>query len=179
VRTGWPTLVADLAAQRYDVALSGISITPERRARGRFSVPYQTGGKTLVARCAERARFRTLARVDRRRVRVVVNPGGTNERYVREHLRHARILVQPDNRNVFDEILAGRADVMITDDVEADLQVLRHPQLCRTMPGTLNRSDKAIFMLDDAALEAAVDAWLANAIKQGLPTRALQDAMRP
>jgi cyclohexadienyl dehydratase len=179
MRTSWPTLLADLAAQRFDVVLSGISITPERRAHGRFSRPYQSGGKTLVARCADGARFRTLAQVDHRRVRVVVNPGGTNERYVREHLRRARILVHADNRSVFDEILAGRADVMITDDVEAELQALRHPQLCRTMPGTLNRSDKAVFMIDDAALESAVNAWLADAIARGLPARALQAAMRP
>lgn len=179
VRTSWPTLLADLAAQRFDVALSGISITPERRARGRFSLPYQSGGKTLVARCADRARFRTLAQVDRRQVRVVVNPGGTNERYVREHLHHARILVHADNRSVFDEILDGRADVMITDDVEADLQALREPRLCRTLQGTLNRSDKAVFMIDDAALEAAVNTWLAKAIAQGLPARALRAAMQP
>jgi cyclohexadienyl dehydratase len=177
VRTSWPSLLADLAADRYDVALSGISITPERSARGRFSMPYQSGGKTIVARCADRKRYETLAEVDRRKVRVVVNPGGTNERYAREHLRHAQVVVHGDNRTVFDEILAGRADVMITDDVEADLQALRHPELCRTYAGTLTRADKAAFMVDDAALQAAVNEWLQAAIAQGLPARELREAM--
>ena len=179
VRTSWPSLLADLAAQRFDVALGGISITPERRARGRFSLPYQSGGKTFLARCAERARYRTLAQVDRRKVRVIVNPGGTNERYVREHLRHARIIVHADNRTVFDEIVAGHADVMITDDVEAELHALRQPALCRTTPATLNRSDKAVLMVDDTALQAAVNAWLADAIARGVPARELRDAMNP
>jgi cyclohexadienyl dehydratase len=177
VRTSWPALLADLATDRYDVALSGISITPERSARGRFSVPYQSGGKTIVARCAERRRYETLADVDRRKVRVVVNPGGTNERYVREHLRRAQVVLHGDNRTVFDEILAGRADVMITDDVEADLQAWRHPELCRTLPGTLTKADKAAFMVDDPALASAVNEWLQAAIAQGVPARELREAM--
>jgi len=78
---------------------------------------------------------------------------------------------------VFDELLAGRADAMITDDVEADLQARRHPQLCRTFSGTLTHSDKAIFMASDAALEAAVDEWLQGAIAQGVPARLLQESM--
>jgi cyclohexadienyl dehydratase len=177
VRTSWPTLLADLAADRYDVAMSGITVTDERRQRGDFSVPYQAGGKTIVARCSERRRFDTLAEVDRRRVRVVVNPGGTNEIYVREHLHRAQVTVHPDNRTVFDEIVAGRADAMITDDVEADLQANRHAELCRTYPGTLTRSDKAIFMSRDAALKGAVDAWLSGAIAQGIPARLMKEAM--
>jgi len=177
VRTSWPTLLADLAADRYDVAISGITVTGERSRHGAFSVPYQAGGKTIVARCSERHRLDTLAEVDRRQVRVVVNPGGTNERYVRAHLHRAQVTVHPDNRTALDEIVAGRADAMITDDVEADLQAFRHPQLCRTYPGTLARSSKAIFMARDAALNSAVDAWLTGAIAQGLPARLMKQAM--
>jgi cyclohexadienyl dehydratase len=177
VRTSWPTLLADLAAERYDVAMSGITVTDERSQHGDFSVPYQAGGKTIVARCSERRRLDTLAEVDRRQVRVVVNPGGTNERYVREHLHRAQVTVHPDNRTVFEEIVAGRADAMITDDVEADLQAYRHGELCRTYPGTLTRSSKAIFMAHDAELKSAVDAWLIGAIAQGIPARLMKQAM--
>jgi cyclohexadienyl dehydratase len=177
VRTSWPTLLLDLAADRYDVAMSGISVTDERSRQGEFSLPYQAGGKTIVARCAERERFDTLAAVDRKAVRVVVNPGGTNEKYVREHLHRAQIEVHADNRTAFDEISAGRADAMITDDVEAELQAFRHPELCRTFPGTLTRSTKAVFMSRDPALKSAVDAWLQHEIAQGTPARLIKEAM--
>ncbi len=177
VRTSWPALLPDLAADRYDVAMSGISVTDERGRQGVFSLPYQAGGKTIVARCAERDRLDTLAEVDRRSVRVVVNPGGTNERYVRQHLHRAQVEVHPDNRTVFEEISAGRADAMITDDVEADLQAYRHPELCRTYAGTLTRASKAIFMPRDAALKDAVDTWLQEAIAQGTPARLIKEAM--
>ena len=44
VRTRWPTLLDDLRADRFDVALSGISGTAERAAVGLLSAPYQSGG---------------------------------------------------------------------------------------------------------------------------------------
>jgi cyclohexadienyl dehydratase len=179
VRTSWPRLLDDLRFGRFDVAISGIGSTAERAALGAFSGAYQTGGKTLLARCDERERFDTPVELDQPGVRVIVNPGGTNERYVREHIDRAQIIVHPDNRGVFAEIAADRADVMVTDDVEAELQALRWPgQLCRTYPGTLTQGDKRILMARDAAMQAVVEAWLQQQIAAGEPARLLAQAMR-
>jgi len=179
VRTSWPGLASDLRDGRFDVALSGIGYTEERAALGLYSAAYHEGGKTLIARCDDYERFDTPAELDRPNVRVIVNPGGTNERYVREHVHQAQILVHPDNRGVFAEIAAGRADVMVTDDIEAELQARRRPgQLCRTYPGTLTRGEKRILMARDPALQMIVDDWLARAIAAGEPAREIERAMQ-
>jgi cyclohexadienyl dehydratase len=81
VRTSWPTLMNDLSRRRFDLAASGISITPERRRLADFSTPYHFDGKTPIARRENAARFSSLAAIDQPGVRVIVNPGGT----VREH----------------------------------------------------------------------------------------------
>ncbi len=96
---------------------------------------------------------------------------------MRANLGRAQIRVHPDNRTVFDEIVTGRADAMVTDDVEAELQTRRHPQLCRTLPGTLTRSEKAVLMPRDAALKAAVDGWLQRQLDAGLPASVLHEAL--
>jgi cyclohexadienyl dehydratase len=173
VRTRWDTLIADLAADRFDLALGGVSVTPPRAAAGMFTAPYEQGGKTLIARCRDRARFASLAAVDRPSVRVVVNPGGTNQDFVREHIRHATVSVHPDNRTIFDDLLSGRADVMVTDDVEVELETRREPALCRTFPGVLTHSVKAILVARDAAWHARVNAALAAEIAAGHPKRLL------
>lgn len=168
VRTSWPGLMADLRARRFDLAMGGISVTGERRRAALFSRPYLTDGKVAIARCAERGRFIGLAAIDRPQVRVVVNPGGTNERFVRDRLRRAAIIVHPDNATIFDEIAGRRADVMITDASEARLQQRLHPGLCAIHPDRpFNLLEKAYLLPQDAAFKAAVDRWLGRAMADG------------
>ncbi len=57
VSTSWSTLMRDYQAGRFDVALGGVSITPERAKLAAFSVPYHRGGKTPIVRCGTEARF--------------------------------------------------------------------------------------------------------------------------
>jgi cyclohexadienyl dehydratase len=172
-------MLDDLGRGAFDVSMGGVSVTPARQAQGAFSVPYSSGGKTILARCTDSQKFRGgITSVDHPKVRVIVNPGGTNEQYVRSNVHHARIIVYPDNRAIFDEIAAGHADVMITDDVEAELQAHHHPGLCRAFPGTLTHTDKAILMPRDPNLVKAVNDWLAPAIAAGEPARMLKAHLR-
>ena len=40
VATSWPTMTADLLADKFDVAMGGVSDSPEREAKGALSHPY-------------------------------------------------------------------------------------------------------------------------------------------
>ena len=167
-RTSWSTLDGTdprppvlFGAGRFDLLAGGVSITLDRQKIGFFSIPTDIDGKAAIARCADVDRFGSLADIDRPEVRVVVNPGGTNERFDRAQLHAAQIRVFPDNRTIFREVLEGRADVMITDGVETRLQQKLNPGLCAIHPDrTFDRAEKAWLMPRDTALKLFVDQYI-------------------
>jgi chorismate mutase-like protein len=168
VPTSWPTLMADLGADNFDLALSGVSVTAERQRQALFSVPYLHDGKTPITRCEHVARYQALAQIDRPEVRLIVNPGGTNERFARANAPHAQLTVYPDNVAIFGQIVSGAADLMMTDAIETRLQQRLHPQLCAVHPeAPFDSVDKAILLPRDPALKAYVDRWLQQRVDNG------------
>lgn len=168
VATRWSDLIDDLTANRFDIAMSGISITAEREALGDFSAPYFHTGKTVLARCAIAETLHALTDVDRPEVTVIVNPGGSNQRFVNENIRHARVIVHPDNIGIFAALASGTADVMITDAVEAELESAGDDALCMTpMRAYLEPIVKAWLMPQDPLWKARIDAFLADLSANG------------
>ena len=173
VPTTWGAMMADLGDDRFDVAMGGVSVSLERQKKAWFSIPYLRDGKTPIARCEDARKYQTLADIDRPDVRLIVNPGGTNERFARAQAPHATLTVFPDNVTIFDRIVAGAADVMITDAIEARLQQRLHPKLCAIHPeAPFDFSEKAVLLPRDVALKAYVDQWLHQAIESGAFARA-------
>ena len=169
IQTTWSTLSGDLKAKRFDIAMGGISITDERRKIGFLSTGYLDDGKTPIARCDEKSNYDSLEKIDRPSIRVIVNPGGSNEKFVKENLHHAAIITYPDNNTIFDQILLKKADLMITDSNEVDLMTHLHRGLCETTPGKVfNPTQKGYFMPMDEEWNQYVNAWLKNLLQNHL-----------
>eukprot|EP01037_Dinobryon_pediforme_P016059 gene16059-16231_t len=161
VATKWGDLLADISADKFDVGMGGISITLARQKVAFFSSAMMRTGKAAIARCADQAKFQSLADIDRAGVKVITNPGGTNERFDRATLKAAEIVVFPTNTGVWDELIAGRADVMITDNVETRLQQKLHPELCAIHPDSpFDYGELGYLLPRDVVLKEWVDQWL-------------------
>ncbi|MFC6840792.1 transporter substrate-binding domain-containing protein [Xanthomonas theicola] len=162
VPTRWPTLLPDLLADRCDIAVGGISISLPRQRQAWFSAVLEVDGKIPLVRCADRDRYRDVARINRADVRVIEPRGGTNEAFARRELPLARLTVLDDNAAIFGELLEGRADVMITDASEARFQQRRRPGLCAVDPPRPLQYGEKAFLLPrgDIAWKAYVDQWL-------------------
>lgn len=168
VPTSWTNLLTDLERQ-CDVAMGGISVTPDRADRALFSEPYLRDGKAAIARCSDVSRYRSLADIDHAGVRVIVNPGGTNERFDREHLHQATVIEYPNNNTIFDQLIAGDADVMITDGSEIAWQTMQHRQLCGISTDRPFTDIQKAYLTPKAgtALRDRINVWLNDIQRSG------------
>lgn len=161
VKTTWKTLLSDLHKQKFDLALSGISKKLHRQEVGFFSTGYMENGKLPILRCKDKEKFKSLKDIDKRSVKVIFNPGGTNESFAKEKLKSAELIHFPDNRFIFKEIINGKVDLMITDSVEAKYQSKIHNGvLCPWQMGTLTQGEIAVLMPRDVVLKEYVNTWL-------------------
>ncbi len=125
IKTSWPTLTADVLAepQTFDMAMGGITITDTRCETMLMSEGYLANGKTILCRASESERYKSLTDMDKPEVRVMVNPGGLNEKFANENLMHATIIVHLKNEEIPTLIAEGEADIMITEITEAPYYV--------------------------------------------------------
>jgi cyclohexadienyl dehydratase len=161
VKTSWPKLMDDFI-EKCDLAVGGISVTLDRQKRAFFSEPYMINGKAPITRCENVQKFQTIADIDKPGVTVIENPGGSNERFARANFKQAKIVIFDDNTMIFDEILKGRADVMISESVETVVQQKLKPGLCAVNPTKPLQYGEMAYLLPrgDTVLKAWVDQWM-------------------
>jgi len=123
VPTIWANLTKDINAGKFDIAMGGVSITLDRAKTVFFSIATQRAGKVACIRCDDSGKYTSLATIDQKSVVVVVNPGGTNEDFDHANLKNATIKVVQNNNAVYQAVLNGEANAMISDIVEVQLQM--------------------------------------------------------
>lgn len=164
VRFRWANLEADLAAGRFDVVLSGVTVRPDRSIAGRFSVPLTTSAAVVLVRAD--GGLRAPSDLERPGLRLAVNAGGHLERTARARLPDATIEPVPENAGVLDRLDDPGVDGVVTDTLEAPRWLVRRAGL-RAI-GPLTRDRKAAWWPAGAREERIrFDAWLLRAERSG------------
>ncbi len=123
VETSWPTLMDDTLAEKFDLAICGITITDARKEQALMSDGYFENGKTVLCRAEDADKYTSLEAINRPEVRVMENPGGLNEQFARENLPDATLQIHDVNQEIPGLVVSGQADVMITEIMEAGYYV--------------------------------------------------------
>ncbi|QIQ22066.1 transporter substrate-binding domain-containing protein [Zophobihabitans entericus] len=172
VLSSWPTLSADLAADNFDIAMGGVTYTNGRAQQFLLSESVVPNGKIALASCQSAPKLTDIDAINQEDVRVVVNPGGTNESFVNGNIHTAQIIRVKDN---FDNIQALRdktADMMVTDLIEGMYYEHNEPGvLCMatTKPFAGTESYK-VYMLkkENPELLQTINNWLNEVNKDEL-----------
>ena len=123
VPTSWPTLMEDTQTGQFDLAICGITVTDARKEQALMSDGYLQNGKTVLCRAEDADRYTSLEAINRPEVRVMENPGGLNEKFARENLPDATLIIHDINQEIPGLVASGEADVMITEIMEAGYYV--------------------------------------------------------
>ena len=123
VKTSWPTLMEDTLAGKFDLAVCGITVTDARKEQALMSDGYLENGKTVLCRAEDADKYTSLEAINRPEVRVMENPGGLNEKFARENLPDAALIIHDVNQEIPELVASGEADVMITEVMEAGFYV--------------------------------------------------------
>jgi len=167
----WPQLLEDFAADRFDVAMSGVTVRPDRSLAGRFSLPVAQSGAVALVRRGDAGNG--LAALDRPGSVIAVNRGGHLERVARARFRAATIRAITPNDAVPEELLAGRAHAIVTDTLEAPHWIAAAASEAALVAlGPFTQDDKAYLVRPDRVeLVRAFDAWLLERERDGTLAR--------
>ena len=119
VATSWPKLMEDYLGDKFDIAVGGITRGLSRMLKGDLLPPYAPNGKVAIIRKADKDKFTSLEKMDVPETTVIVNPGGSNEKFVNANFKKAKIVVHPANAEIPAMIAEGKGDVMISETYEA------------------------------------------------------------
>ena len=164
VPTMWKTLQADTLAGKFDVAICGITVTDARKAVMAMSDGYLTFGKTILCTSSKAGQFKSLEDVNQPSVRVMYNPGGTNEKFAKEFTSKAQLMMHEHNAEIPGLVGEGKADVMITETMEARRYAKDNPKVAAPLvdkPFTENHFG-VLMQKDHPCLLDAVNKWMAG-----------------
>ena len=118
VKTSWSTLKQDTLLNKFDFAICGITKTQERLNKALMTTGYLKSGKTFLMRKEDTEKYKSISDVNKSTVRVIINPGGTNEKFARANLTNANITVHNVNEEIPEMISKRQGDIMVTEVME-------------------------------------------------------------
>lgn len=169
VQTSWPNLMSDLLADKFDIAAGGVTRNTDREKKAHLSEGYIQFGKAPLIRVEDKDKYKTLEDINKPSVRIGVNPGGTNEVFVKQHLQNATVTVVENNMDIPGLVANGTYDVMITDTLEAMVYSKADKRLYAALTDKpFTRSEKAYMIpRNDFVFASYLDVWMDEMKLQG------------
>ena len=128
VPTEWKTLINGIMADKYDISTSA-SVTPQRIRTVGFTKSYYQVTTVPLTLKKNLGQFKDWDDIDKPTVTVAVTLGTSQEQQVKKFFPNAKIRSIEAPARDFQEVLAGRAQISVTSNLEASLLIQAHSQL--------------------------------------------------
>ncbi len=167
VQITFTELDQSVARGDFDIGLSGIEDTPGRRLAVEVSVPYYEFQEVLTVRMADRDRFRALSDLKGRAVATLSGTIAYEALLEAQRTHGIRAVSYEDDTHPYSDLLLGRVDAVLLDNVLAD-RALRRMAGLAVQPGPVRTGHYVVIMArGQTALRDRVNDILRSAMRDG------------
>lgn len=162
VKMTFGTMLPDLLADKFDIAMSGMGRTLERARVASFSRPYMRYGKLLVIRAADKDKYKTLEDLDKPGLKIAYNIGGLNDRFANTRFKQATPAGFPSNALAFADLVAGKVDAQVADSTSAVFLASKDPRVVAMSPQNVFDPVYVAILVrrEDQTLLNTINIWL-------------------
>jgi cyclohexadienyl dehydratase len=129
VMTDWKTLLSGLTADKYDIVMTGTSMTVARAKAVGYTLPWGRTGYMPLTRKEVADKFKSWADLNNADVTVAYNLGTSFEEFVKKELPNAQVKRVESPARDWQELVAGRVDVTMSSILEAGVLAKTHENL--------------------------------------------------
>jgi len=159
-------LIPSLNTGRVDCVISSMTETAERSKAVTFSKPYLTIGLAVLV--GANSDIRSPADLDQPGRTVAVRQGTTGEVWARRELKQAKVLALEKENTAVLEVVQGKADAFIYDQMSIWQNAQRHPDMTRAILTPLREESWAVAVkLGNEALRDQINTFLEAFRAQG------------
>ena len=115
VPTSWDGIIAGLVTGKFDMIMSGMTITQARNLKVNFANPYIVVGQTIVMNNKHAGKITTGKQLDQKGFVISTKLGVTGEIVTRKFFKNATIKTFETEADAAAEVLSGRADAFVYD----------------------------------------------------------------
>lgn len=129
VPTEWKTLINGIVADKYDIVMTGTSMTLSRAKAAGFTIPWGRTGYLPLTNAKNAGRFKSWEDLNSPDVTIGYNLGTSFADFVKQQLPKAKVKEVESPARDWQELLAGRVDVTISSILEAGTLESTHEEL--------------------------------------------------
>lgn len=129
VPTDWKTLINGVVAGKYDIVMTGTSMTVSRAKAAGYTIPWGRTGYLPLTRKELSGKFKTWDDLNKSDVTIGYNLGTSFADFVKKNLPNAKVKEVESPARDWQELLAGRVDVTISSILEAGKLSSTHDEL--------------------------------------------------
>ncbi|MFO1068291.1 MAG: transporter substrate-binding domain-containing protein [Geminicoccaceae bacterium] len=127
VPTAWDGIIPALIAGKFDVIISGMSITPQRNLTVNFSEPYAYSGLRVAASTKIKDKVKSLEDLNSPDITFALRRGATPVPVVQKLFPKANLVQFDEDGASLQEVLNGNADATVASEPTPSTYVIDYP----------------------------------------------------